>query len=88
MSAPNETPARSVAPLEDPSAVPLPSSVAAIVILAAGGGTRMKSTRSKLLHEVAGHSLLSYAVNAATALQPDQLVVVVGAQREDRKSVV
>ena len=36
--------------------------VAAVVILAAGEGKRMKSARSKLLHEVAGHSLLSYAV--------------------------
>jgi len=56
--------------------------VAAVVILAAGEGKRMKSARSKLLHEVAGHSLLSYAVDAATSLQPEQVVVVVGHGRE------
>ena len=42
----------------------------------------MKSSRSKLLHEVAGHSLLSYAVTAATAIQPERIVVVVGHQRD------
>ncbi len=57
--------------------------VAAVVILAAGEGKRMKSARSKLLHEVAGHSLLSYAVSAATNLQPEHVVVVVGHGRDE-----
>jgi bifunctional UDP-N-acetylglucosamine pyrophosphorylase/glucosamine-1-phosphate N-acetyltransferase len=56
--------------------------VAAVVILAAGEGKRMKSARSKLLHEVAGYSMLSYAVTAATAVQPEQVVVVVGHLRD------
>jgi bifunctional UDP-N-acetylglucosamine pyrophosphorylase / glucosamine-1-phosphate N-acetyltransferase len=56
--------------------------VAAVIILAAGEGKRMKSARSKVLHEVAGHSLLSYAVSAATSLQPEQIVVVVGHRRD------
>lgn len=56
--------------------------VAAVVVLAAGGGTRMKSTKSKLLHEVAGKPMLSYAVSAAAALDPGNLVVVVGHQRD------
>lgn len=56
--------------------------VAAVVVLAAGGGTRMKSAKSKLLHEIAGKPLLSYAVSAAAALNPDHLVVVVGHLRE------
>lgn len=56
--------------------------VAAVVILAAGAGTRMRSTRSKLLHAVAGQSLLSHAVDAADALAPQRLVVVVGHERE------
>ena len=54
----------------------------AVVILAAGEGKRMKSARSKLLHEVAGHSLLSYAVSTATNLQPEHIVVVVGHGRD------
>lgn len=56
--------------------------VAAVVILAAGEGKRMKSSRSKLLHEIAGHSMLSYAVTAATEVQPDHVVVVVGHLRD------
>ena len=55
-----------------------PSPVAAVVILAAGEGKRMKSSRSKLLHQIAGHSMLSYAVTAATTVQPEHIVVVVG----------
>jgi bifunctional UDP-N-acetylglucosamine pyrophosphorylase/glucosamine-1-phosphate N-acetyltransferase len=42
----------------------------------------MKSKRSKLLHEVCGRSLISYAITAASALEPEHLVVVVGHQRE------
>lgn len=65
------------------SAHPLESrGVAAVIVLAAGAGTRMKSTKSKLLHEVGGRSLLSHAVDAASALAPEHLVVVVGHQRE------
>lgn len=56
--------------------------VTAVIVLAAGGGTRMRSKRSKLLHEVCGRSLISYAITAASALEPEHLVVVVGNQRE------
>ena len=56
--------------------------VAAVVVLAAGGGTRMKSSTSKLLHEIAGRPMLSYAVSAAASLDPEHLVVVVGHLRE------
>lgn len=56
--------------------------VGAVIVLAAGGGTRMKSSRSKLLHEVAGRSMLSYAVDAALSLTPQHVMVVVGHQRE------
>ena len=56
--------------------------VAAVVILAAGEGKRMRSTRSKLLHEIAGHSMLSYAVTAATNVRPEHIVVVVGHGRD------
>lgn len=73
---PDQPPAPGTA---DETAVSL---VGAVVVLAAGEGKRMRSARSKLLHEVGGHSLLSYAVTAATALQPQHLVVVVGHLRE------
>lgn len=42
----------------------------------------MKSKKSKVLHEVAGKTMLSYAVSAAAALAPEHLVVVVGNKRE------
>lgn len=55
------------------------SSVApAVVVLAAGQGTRMRSRLPKVLHEVAGRPLLDHVLGAARALDPDPLVVVVG----------
>jgi bifunctional UDP-N-acetylglucosamine pyrophosphorylase/glucosamine-1-phosphate N-acetyltransferase len=59
-----------------------PDPLAAVIVLAAGGGTRMKSSRSKLLHEVAGHSLLNYVLDAATEVGPEHVVVVVGHARD------
>ena len=56
--------------------------VAAVIVLAAGGGTRMKSATSKLLHRVAGRPMLSWAVAAARGLDPENLVVVVGHKRD------
>jgi len=56
--------------------------VAAVVIMAAGAGTRMKSATPKVLHKVAGASMISLAVDAADALSPQRLVVVVGHGRE------
>jgi bifunctional UDP-N-acetylglucosamine pyrophosphorylase / glucosamine-1-phosphate N-acetyltransferase len=50
----------------------------AVVILAAGQGTRMKSQLPKMLHEVAGRPLLEHVINAAKALGPQQIVVVTG----------
>ncbi|GAB3817038.1 bifunctional UDP-N-acetylglucosamine diphosphorylase/glucosamine-1-phosphate N-acetyltransferase GlmU [Tessaracoccus terricola] len=58
------------------------SPVSAVVVLAAGGGTRMKSKKATLLHEVSGKTMLSYAVSAAAALDPERLVVVVGHLRD------
>ncbi len=58
------------------------ASVAAVVIMAAGAGTRMKSVIPKVLHKVAGQSMISLAVDAADALEPQRLLVVVGHGRE------
>ncbi len=49
-----------------------------IVILAAGQGTRMKSARAKVLHELAGKPLLQHVVDSSRALEPEQIIVVVG----------
>ncbi len=58
------------------------SRVAAVVIMAAGAGTRMRSAIPKVLHRVAGKSMVALAIDTADALAPDRLVVVVGHQRE------
>ncbi|MDR1441624.1 MAG: bifunctional UDP-N-acetylglucosamine diphosphorylase/glucosamine-1-phosphate N-acetyltransferase GlmU [Bifidobacteriaceae bacterium] len=49
----------------------------AVIILAAGEGTRMKSRVPKVLHRAAGRSLLGHAIAAAEGVGPDQIVVVV-----------
>lgn len=54
----------------------------AVVVLAAGAGTRMKSDRQKTLHEIGGRSLLSHSLHAAAGIYPSQLVAVVGHQRD------
>jgi len=51
---------------------------AAVIVLAAGEGTRMRSSTPKVLHRIAGRSLLGHAVHAAAGLAPEHLVVVVG----------
>lgn len=53
-----------------------------VVVLAAGEGTRMRSTIPKVLHEIGGRSMLGHVVAAARCLQPDRLLVVVGHGRE------
>ncbi|MFE1318912.1 bifunctional UDP-N-acetylglucosamine diphosphorylase/glucosamine-1-phosphate N-acetyltransferase GlmU [Kitasatospora phosalacinea] len=56
---------------------------AAVIVLAAGGGTRMRSKAlPKVLHEICGRSLVGHAVSAAQELTPGQLVVVTGHLRE------
>jgi bifunctional UDP-N-acetylglucosamine pyrophosphorylase/glucosamine-1-phosphate N-acetyltransferase len=50
----------------------------ATLILAAGKGTRMKSARPKVLHELCGRSLFSYPLEAARSLDPKRLLAVVG----------
>ncbi|MGQ9348117.1 bifunctional UDP-N-acetylglucosamine diphosphorylase/glucosamine-1-phosphate N-acetyltransferase GlmU [Mycolicibacterium gilvum] len=55
---------------------------AAVVILAAGAGTRMKSDTPKVLHSLAGRSMLAHSVHAVAGLGPRHLVVVVGKHRE------
>ena len=53
-----------------------------VIVLAAGGGTRMKSKTMKVLHPVAGRSMIGHVLRAVQALEPQQVVAVVGHQRE------
>ncbi|WP_280905016.1 bifunctional UDP-N-acetylglucosamine diphosphorylase/glucosamine-1-phosphate N-acetyltransferase GlmU [Streptomyces sp. MAA16] len=55
---------------------------AAVVVLAAGEGTRMKSATPKVLHQLCGRSLVGHVLAAARELEPRHLVVVVGHARE------
>jgi bifunctional UDP-N-acetylglucosamine pyrophosphorylase/glucosamine-1-phosphate N-acetyltransferase len=49
-----------------------------IVILAAGKGTRMRSTLPKVLHKLAGKPLLQHVIDAARQLQPSRIIVIYG----------
>jgi bifunctional UDP-N-acetylglucosamine pyrophosphorylase/glucosamine-1-phosphate N-acetyltransferase len=61
---------------------PPDADVSAVIVLAAGEGTRMRSATPKVLHEIGGRSLVGHAVAAADGLAADRLVVVVGHGRE------
>jgi bifunctional UDP-N-acetylglucosamine pyrophosphorylase/glucosamine-1-phosphate N-acetyltransferase len=50
----------------------------AVVVLAAGKGTRMKASRPKVLHTIAGRTLIGHVLAAARGLAPVRTVVVLG----------
>ncbi|OYY08251.1 MAG: bifunctional N-acetylglucosamine-1-phosphate uridyltransferase/glucosamine-1-phosphate acetyltransferase, partial [Rhizobiales bacterium 35-68-8] len=54
-----------------------------VIVLAAGEGTRMKSRLPKVLHKIAGFSMLRHALAAANAAGATRLAVVVGPDRDD-----
>ncbi|MEV5834022.1 bifunctional UDP-N-acetylglucosamine diphosphorylase/glucosamine-1-phosphate N-acetyltransferase GlmU [Nocardia sp. NPDC052112] len=54
----------------------------AVVVLAAGAGTRMRSKTPKVLHSLAGRSMLAHALHAANEIDPAFLITVVGHDRE------
>jgi bifunctional UDP-N-acetylglucosamine pyrophosphorylase / glucosamine-1-phosphate N-acetyltransferase len=54
----------------------------AVLVLAAGDGTRMKSARPKVLHEIAHRPMLGHVLDAVAPLQPERTVVVIGKEME------
>ncbi|MFY9571302.1 MAG: bifunctional UDP-N-acetylglucosamine diphosphorylase/glucosamine-1-phosphate N-acetyltransferase GlmU [Blastocatellia bacterium] len=54
-----------------------------VLVLAAGLGTRMKSRRAKVLHELAGRPLVAHVLRAALDLAPEAIFAVVGYQAEE-----
>ncbi|MDQ1319805.1 MAG: bifunctional UDP-N-acetylglucosamine pyrophosphorylase / glucosamine-phosphate N-acetyltransferase [Actinomycetota bacterium] len=54
----------------------------AVLVLAAGAGTRMRSDTPKVLHTLAGRTMLSHALHAVAKVAPEHLVVVLGKDRE------
>jgi len=60
----------------------------AVLILAAGMGTRMKSKVCKVLHSVAGRPMISYVIDAVRLPGSEKIVVVIGHQSEEVKRAV
>src|ERR1044071_5728923 len=56
-----------------------------VLVMAAGLGTRMKSNRAKVLHELGGSPLIAHVSRTAQALEPQAIIVVVGHQAEEVK---
>jgi len=54
-----------------------------VLVMAAGLGTRMKSNRAKVLHELGGSPLIAHVVRAAKTLDPQKILVVVGHQADE-----
>jgi bifunctional UDP-N-acetylglucosamine pyrophosphorylase/glucosamine-1-phosphate N-acetyltransferase len=65
----------------EPSRVNAPR-LAAVIVLAAGEGTRMKSSTPKVLHRIGGRTLVGHAIAAARAAGPEHLAVVVRHERD------
>ncbi|HEX6716964.1 MAG TPA: bifunctional UDP-N-acetylglucosamine diphosphorylase/glucosamine-1-phosphate N-acetyltransferase GlmU [Pyrinomonadaceae bacterium] len=59
-----------------------------VLVMAAGLGTRMKSRRAKVLHELGGLPLIAHVVRAAQALDPRSIIVIVGHQAEEVERAV
>jgi bifunctional UDP-N-acetylglucosamine pyrophosphorylase/glucosamine-1-phosphate N-acetyltransferase len=60
----------------------------AVVILAAGKGTRMKSSKHKVLHPIGGRTILDHLMEKVDALNPAKKIVVVGAVKEQVEEAV
>lgn len=59
------------------------SAAPVVVVLAAGEGKRMHSATPKVLHRIAGRSLVGHVLEAAAAIEPAHIVVVVGHGRDE-----
>src|SRR5688572_8734472 len=59
-----------------------------VLVMAAGLGTRMKSKRAKVLHELGGRPLIAHVVRTAQLLDPKTILVVVGHQAEQVEQAV
>src|SRR5919112_76024 len=73
----------SEAPTDHPINDPVTEHELTVVVLAAGGGTRMKSKTMKVLHQVGGRSMIGHVLTAVRSVEPDRVVAVVGHQREE-----
>ena len=60
----------------------------AVIILAAGMGTRMKSTKAKVLHEILGKPMILYVVETAKKVAGNDVILVIGNQADKVKKIV
>ncbi|MFT4232482.1 MAG: bifunctional UDP-N-acetylglucosamine diphosphorylase/glucosamine-1-phosphate N-acetyltransferase GlmU [Leucobacter sp.] len=60
----------------------MPERSLAVVILAAGRGTRMKSSVPKVLHRIGGRSLIAHVLDTAAGLSPERVLAVVRHERD------
>lgn len=71
-----------------PSIPPVQAKDLAIIILAAGKGTRMKSDMPKVLHPIAGIPMIKHIITTAEGLNPKHIIVVLAPDMDDVASVV
>ena len=64
------------------------SNALAVVILAAGKGTRMKSSKPKVLHDLVGLPLILHVLSSVKELKPKDIVVVLSPEQQEVKSVL
>jgi UDP-N-acetylglucosamine diphosphorylase/glucosamine-1-phosphate N-acetyltransferase len=60
----------------------------AVIILAAGMGTRMNSDKAKVLHEIQGRPMINYVVETARQVAGDDVIIVVGHQAEEVRAII
>jgi bifunctional UDP-N-acetylglucosamine pyrophosphorylase/glucosamine-1-phosphate N-acetyltransferase len=73
---------------QNTSSTPLPAKDLAIIILAAGKGTRMKSDMAKVLHPIAGVPMINHIITTAESLQPKSIIVVLAPDMDDVEKAV
>ena len=66
----------------------MPNKDVVIVILAAGKGTRLKSSLAKVLHPAGGRSLVEHVMRSCTPLKPKRIIAIVGHQAEQVTAAV
>jgi bifunctional UDP-N-acetylglucosamine pyrophosphorylase/glucosamine-1-phosphate N-acetyltransferase len=71
-----------------PSIPPAHAKDLAIIILAAGKGTRMKSDMPKVLHPIAGVPMIKHIISTAESLNPKHIIVVLAPNMDDVAAVV
>ena len=75
-------------PMVKPVNHKIPNDTVAVIILAAGLGTRMKSDRAKVLHELLGRAMILYVVETARRITTGSIIVVVGHQADEVRRIV